>query len=81
MWIWTTKDWQEIPYDKLKDSHLLSIKIHIENIANKRITVKSWWWFDCNGIWYDETKTLWQEALDKLDYDWILEEIARRGLS
>lgn len=77
--MWKTKEGKYIPYNKLKDSHILNIKTFIEKKAKEWVKIIMWWWFDCNDIWYDEDIIYWKEALEELDYDGICEEINKRS--
>ena len=78
---WTTKKGEEIPYNKLEDSHLLNIISFIERKAEEGITVKyggmGMWgdepWFDV-GTYYGE------EARDRMDYNSLKAEAKKRGL-
>lgn len=80
---WETINGDEIPYNKLEDSHLLNILKFIERKAKNGITVfvvgggMGW---DGDDIWCDEYEIEGEEVLERYDYKGLTEEAKLRNL-
>lgn len=77
---WTTQTGKEIPYSKLKDSHLLNILRFVKDIAKKMDgeVINGGGEFDGESVWYsigDE-----QDWLRKFDFEGLFKEAKRRKL-
>ena len=75
----TTKDGEEIPLDKLSDSHLTNILRMMERRAAEGIKIRSGGGGpDCSDMWYDEEHLKGNDALEEMNYFDYLGEYSRR---
>lgn len=81
MQYWETKDGEQIPYSKLKDSHLLNILKWIERRAESGITILSGGGVDSEDMWYEEYEIEGDEVLERYDYKGLLKEAKKRKLA
>jgi hypothetical protein len=78
---WTTKEGIDIPYSKLKDSHLLNIIKWVEDKAEHGITLitgTGGWDLDSMDYWEEDLKG--NQVLKHYRYVALLEEAKKRKI-
>ena len=76
---WTTKTGEEIPYNKLEDSHLLNILQYVKKLAKELDgEIIDGGGFTHEDFWYDTGDE--EDWLRKFDYQGLLEEAKKRNL-